>query len=143
MTSGASKFTVIIPTRERCDTLQSSLRTCVAQDYDNLEIVVSDNASQDRTREVVASFKDPRIRYVNPGRRVSMSHNWEFALSRVTDGYVTIMGDDDGVLPNAIKELDVLTRETGAKAVNWMHGFYGWPNSNYEYRALTWRVRKD
>jgi glycosyltransferase involved in cell wall biosynthesis len=28
-----TKFTVIIPTRERCDVLESSLRTCVSQDY--------------------------------------------------------------------------------------------------------------
>ena len=61
----ATKFSVIIPTRERSDTLQSSLKTCVGQDYDNLEIIVSDNFSTDNTREVVESFDDPRIRYIN------------------------------------------------------------------------------
>ncbi len=74
------KFTVIIPTRERADTLYYSLKTCVTQDYDDLEILVSDNFSQDNTREVVESFKDPRIRYINTGKRVSMSDNWEFAV---------------------------------------------------------------
>ena len=63
----ATKFSVIIPTRERSDTLQSSLKTCVGQDYDNLEIIVSDNFSTDNTREVVESFDDPRIRYINTG----------------------------------------------------------------------------
>ena len=52
-------FTVIIPTRERSDTLQHALHTCVIQDYDNLEILISDNLSQDHTREVVESYKDP------------------------------------------------------------------------------------
>ena len=51
-------FTVVIPTRERYDMLEYALRTCVMQDYDNLDIIVSDNFSQDRTREVVESFKD-------------------------------------------------------------------------------------
>jgi hypothetical protein len=51
---------------------------------------------------VVASFKDPRIRYVNTGKHLSMSHNWEFALSHVEKGYVTFVGDDDGLLPGAI-----------------------------------------
>ena len=43
------KFTVVIPTRERCDTLRATLRTCVGQDHDDLTILVSDNASTDPT----------------------------------------------------------------------------------------------
>ena len=82
-------FTVVIPTRERCDTLEHSLRTCVTQDYDNLEILISDNFSQDRTREVVESFNDKRIRYINTGKRLSMTDNFEFALSHVKpEGYI-------------------------------------------------------
>jgi len=100
------KFTVIIPTRERCDTLESSLKTCVSQDYDNLEIIVSDNFSHDKTKEVVNFFKDRRIRYINTGKRVSMSDNWEFALSHVDSGYVMFLGDDDGLLPGSLVELN-------------------------------------
>jgi cellulose synthase/poly-beta-1,6-N-acetylglucosamine synthase-like glycosyltransferase len=70
MASAKIKFNVIIPTRERMDTLRHCLRTVVAQDYDPLNIIVSDNFSQDGTREVVAEFNDPRITYVNTGRRV-------------------------------------------------------------------------
>ncbi|MDQ3812314.1 MAG: glycosyltransferase [Armatimonadota bacterium] len=126
--SHRTKFTVIIPTRERCDTLQSTLRTCVDQDYDNLQILVSDNFSQDQTREVVDSFRDDRIRYVNTGKRVSMSHNWEFALSHVDDGYITFIGDDDGLLPGCLTELDDLIRELNCEAIVWHSAAYKWPN---------------
>ena len=104
----STKFTIVIPTRERCDTLYWSLHTCVSQRYENLEILVSDNYSQDATRDVVMSFNDPRIRYVNTGKRVSMTANWEFALAHVEDGYVTYIGDDDGMMPNALVELNQL-----------------------------------
>ena len=60
----APKITVIIPTRERCDVLESSLRTVTSQDYDNLEIIVSDNCSTDDTEGVVRRANDQRIRYV-------------------------------------------------------------------------------
>ncbi|OZA21859.1 MAG: hypothetical protein B7X93_13530 [Hydrogenophilales bacterium 17-61-9] len=86
------KFTIIIPTRERADVLSGSLKTALMQEYDNLEILVSDNFSSDHTRDVVASFNDPRIRYVNTGKRLSMSHNWEFALSHVDGGWLTGRG---------------------------------------------------
>jgi len=123
------KFTVIIPTRERCDTLGPALRTCVQQRYDNLEIIVSDNASADRTEEIVRSFADPRIRYLNTGRRLAMTANWEFALSHVESGYVTIIGDDDGLMPDAINDLAALTSDLGRPALlGWRKAVYYWPS---------------
>ncbi|MFH1442325.1 MAG: glycosyltransferase family 2 protein [Candidatus Omnitrophota bacterium] len=122
------KFTVIIPTRERCDVLHSSLKTCTTQEYDNLEIIVSDNFSQDKTKEVVESFKDNRIKYINTGKRVSMTNNWEFALSHVNDGYVAYLGDDDGLLPGALSEVNEIINKTGCEAVSCKPAVYFWPN---------------
>jgi glycosyltransferase involved in cell wall biosynthesis len=122
-------FTVVIPTRERCDTLEHSLHTCVMQDYDNLDILVSDNLSRDRTREVVESYRDNRIRYINTGKRLSMSGNYEFALSHVRpEGYVIYIGDDDGLLPNAISDLNDVIIKTGARVLRWYYPDYGWPS---------------
>jgi len=106
----AMKMTVVIPTRERCATLPFALRTCIEQDYADLEILVSDNASRDDTAAVVATFHDPRIRYVNTGTRCSMTRNWEFALQRVTGDYVTFIGDDDGLLPGAVRDVAAFSR---------------------------------
>ncbi len=125
------KFTVIIPTRERPDTLEWSLKTCTAQDYDNFEIIVSDNFSQDRTREVVEAAKDKRIRYINTGKRISMTGNYEFALSHATGDYICIIGDDDGLMPNALEELNKLLSETEIEAISWKKAVYIW-NQHYK-----------
>lgn len=122
------KFTVIIPTRQRADVLGPALRTVVSQDYDNLEILVSDNFSGDQTAEVVRGFDDPRIRYVNTGRRLSMSHNWEFALSHVSDGWVTILGDDDGLMPGALNRAAELIGEYRTSMLRSSIGSYIWPS---------------
>ena len=124
------KFTVVIPTRERADVLPAALRTVVAQDYENLEILVSDNFSEDETADVVHAFNDPRIRYINTGRRLSMSHNWEFALSHVDDGWVTILGDDDGLIPGALTKVIELAQDNGASAVRSSVCKYKWPSAN-------------
>ena len=116
------KFTIIIPTRERADVLVHSLHTVVAQDYEDLTIIVSDNFSQDNTKQVVDSFHDPRIKYINTGRRVSMSHNWEFALSHVKDGWVSIIGDDDGLMPGALTTVADIIRKTGCQAITSLKG---------------------
>jgi len=82
-------FTIVIPTRERSDTLMHAIKTALSQDYENFRVLVSDNASQDQTKEKVEALKDPRIHYINTGQRVSMSENWEFALNHVSDGWLT------------------------------------------------------
>jgi hypothetical protein len=131
------RFTVVIPTRERCDVLAKSLQTVTAQDFDALEIIVSDNFSADSTREVVAAANDPRIRYLNTGQRLCMSRNWEFALSQVIGGWVTIMGDDDGMLPNALSRLAGLIAATGARAIRSDTCYFAWPSlSSASYGRL-------
>ena len=122
-----AKVTVIVPTRERPDTLVHCLQTLLTQDYENLTILVSDNLSQDQTPDVVASFNDKRLRYINTGKRISMSHNWEFALSHVDSGWVTFQGDDDGLLPGAIALLNDIITEFPCEAVNSMACTYFWP----------------
>jgi glycosyltransferase involved in cell wall biosynthesis len=123
------KISVIIPTRERCDVLEKCLRTVTAQNYSNLDIIVSDNFSTDNTRDVVHSADDARVRYINTGKRLSMSHNWEFALSNAGDtGWVTIVGDDDGLLPGSLNKIAEIIQSTDVLAVRAKPCTYRWPS---------------
>jgi hypothetical protein len=132
------KISVLIPTRERCDVLSRSLATVVSQNYDNLKIIVSDNYSNDNTKDVVLGFRDDRITYINPGKRISMSDNWEFALSHVQDGWITILGDDDGLLPNALAKVAEIIRTTGRQAIRSSVCSYLWPRvAGREYGRLS------
>ncbi len=137
MKSKNIKFSVIIPTRERCDTLKWSLKTCTEQNYDNLEILVSDNFSQDETRTIVDEYKDNRIKYVNTGKRLSMSHNWEFALSHASGDYVIYVGDDDGIMPNVFDELNIILQDGQINSLSWKKPMYYWLNHIIpEYRNI-------
>lgn len=122
-------FSVIVPTRERADTLVSTLRTCVGQDFRDMEIIVSDNFSADRTRDVALGFGESRIRYVNAGRRMSMTENWEYALTFATGRFITYVGDDDGLLPNALSDLAQIIERTQCDAITWKWASYFWPDS--------------
>ncbi len=123
-----AKFTIVIPTRERCRYLEAALRTCLSQDYDNFEVIVSDNFSQDDTKQVVTSFRDDRIRYLNTGRRLSMSANWEFALEHVEEGYVMFLGDDDGLMPGGLGQVNEIVQATRCKVVKGGVAAYFWPD---------------
>lgn len=137
----ALKFTIVIPTRERADTLLHCLETCVTQDYDQLSILVSDNFSQDETKDVVQSFKDSRIRYINTGKRLGMTQNWEFALKHVDSGFVTFLGDDDGFLPGGVQRAAKWLTETHSKAINLNPADYLWPSFFNAERANTLYIK--
>jgi glycosyltransferase involved in cell wall biosynthesis len=136
-------ITVIIPTRERADVLEKSLMTCTAQLYANLTILVSDNCSGDRTREVALSTGDSRVSYVNTGRRLSMSDNYEFGLSQVSDGWVGIIGDDDGLLPDAIARVASIAAATHLDAIRSDTCLYRWPGLlGRDFGSLTVPLRR-
>ncbi|MFA6240896.1 MAG: glycosyltransferase family 2 protein [Candidatus Hydrogenedentales bacterium] len=127
--SGQSQpsFSVIIPTRERADTLKYAIATALNQDFDAFEVIVSDNCSLDDTREVVLEFNDPRVKYFNTGRRLSMCDNYEFALEHATGKYVTIIGDDDAVMPGALRRLNAEMEAHPSSIYAWPKGVYVWP----------------
>ncbi|WP_422180887.1 glycosyltransferase family 2 protein [Aestuariivita sp.] len=125
------KISIIIPTRERAIFLAKSVRTATDISDDNIEIVVSDNASRDDTRDVIAAVDDPRIVYVNTTQRVSMRQNFEFALEKSSGDYVIFFGDDDGILPGQFHLLREILQSHTPDALSWDFPVYGWPSEGY------------
>lgn len=122
------KFSVVIPTRERAATLRYALRTCLNQNFDDYEVIVSDNDSSPPTKAVVDEVASPKVRYVRTPGPLAMSSSWDFAVSHARGEYVLLIGDDDGLLPHALVELDGLTRERKARVVRWDPAYYTWPS---------------
>jgi glycosyltransferase involved in cell wall biosynthesis len=123
-----TKFTIVIPTKNRCETFYWSLKSCLEQDYDNFEIIVSDNNSNDRTRQIVEEFNSPKIRYFNTGKSVSMTDNWEFAFNKIEAGFVTYLGDDDGLMPNSLKLANQYLLDFKLDAIIGRRDTYKWIN---------------
>ncbi len=123
----AVKFSVVIPTRERADTLRFALQTCLDQTFDDYEVIVSDNCSSPATKAAVDELASPKVRYVRTPEPVAMSRNWEFGVAHARGEYVLLIGDDDGLLPHALRELDGLARRYSAKAIRWGAAYYTWP----------------
>jgi hypothetical protein len=92
--------------------------------------------------EIVQAGRDPRIRYINPGRRLSMSYHWEFALSHVSGGWVGFIGDD-GLLPDALTNLAAVIAETGVQAIRSSICNYSWPGISRQDCGPTFRSSKN
>ncbi|MFC3170269.1 glycosyltransferase family 2 protein [Paracoccus fontiphilus] len=60
----APLVTVIMPSWNRAFTIGEAIQSLIEQTYANWELIVCDDASTDRTADVVRGFDDPRIRYM-------------------------------------------------------------------------------
>lgn len=123
-------FTVIIPAKNRAKYLHHTLRTCMMQNYDRLEVIVSDDGSTDNTREVVedAARIDSRIRYISQGAGIGMRDNFEIALQQAKPGFVIALGADDGLLPDGIQGMCEVLRDTGMDLLSWPAPLYSYPH---------------
>jgi glycosyltransferase involved in cell wall biosynthesis len=93
------KISVLIPTYNRAGYLKESLGSVLSQECVDFEVIVSDNASTDNTKEVVESFADPRIRYFRNKENLGPMANGLNCYKMATGEYLAWLLDDDVMLP--------------------------------------------
>ncbi len=100
-----SLFSILIPTRNRSEYLKYALDSVLSQTFKDLEVVVSDNASEDNTKQLVGGIKDSRIKYFHTGRFISVGDNFNNAYGNSSGAYFIMMGDDDFLMPYYLEEV--------------------------------------
>ena len=101
-----NRITVVIPTHNRAESLRRALESLCNQTYLGFSVVISDNASEDSTSEVVNSFiHQLDITYLESSVNMGPIPNWERALNEVKTEWVKILWSDDWLEPTALEEL--------------------------------------
>jgi glycosyltransferase involved in cell wall biosynthesis len=91
-------ISVAIPVANGEPFLRACLDSIVNQTHKNMEIVIGENCSTDRTLEIIDSFADPRIRILPiPESRLPINENWERTVAAVRGEFVKIVAHDDGI----------------------------------------------
>jgi glycosyltransferase involved in cell wall biosynthesis len=93
--------TIGIPVYNGARYLEQALDAALAQTYPNLEIIVSDNCSTDRTEEICSAYaaRDSRIRYVRQARNLGWIGNYEYLVGEARGDYFCWLASDDGMDP--------------------------------------------
>jgi len=101
------KVSVAIPAYNQAHFIRQALDSVLAQDYPNLEVIVSDNASTDNTTEVVQPYlSDSRVRYYRNPVNLGMIGNFKKVLYEHSTGELAqhLDGDDYLTDPHYISE---------------------------------------
>ncbi|MEJ7676470.1 MAG: glycosyltransferase [Segetibacter sp.] len=111
-------FSIIIPTRNRYETLQYAIQTVLHQNFESFELIIADNSDEEIATDynlLSKNFEDSRIRYCRPSSVLAMSDNWEFAISQAIGEYIIIFGDDDGLITNSLEKIYTIIKKQKQK----------------------------
>lgn len=122
-------FSIVMPTRNRASLLEFSLKSAMSQTFEDYEIVVCNNHSDDGTEEVVKQIKDHRVRYVKTDRVLGMPDSWEFALNHADGEYITYLCDDDAISSFLLQSIYQVICNNRVDIVAWPFGATYYHNS--------------
>lgn len=125
-----SKFSIVIPTRNRQNTAISSIRTAIECIGQNKEVIVVDNSDNLVLRQMLLEegIYD-QVVYIKTDTVLSMQDNWELGLNYSTGDYVSFMGDDDGITAYALCAMEEFITKADPDVVHCRLSTYNWPNS--------------
>lgn len=119
--------TIAIPTYNRADKhLSAVVERALGQTWQNVEVLVGNNASTDNTRELLAKNSDSRLRVINHEQNIGANGNFNSLLDEATGEWFLLFHDDDMIdsdfvecCLNAVRDgRDYGFVRTGVRAIN-------------------------
>jgi glycosyltransferase involved in cell wall biosynthesis len=101
--------------------LEVAISSVLAQSFEDLELIISDNASTDRTAEICQDYaaRDRRVRYFRNPQNLGAAPNYNRALSHARGRYFKWLAHDDRITPTYLaKTVRVLDERTDAVLCN-------------------------
>jgi len=124
-----TQFKIIVPTKNRPDTVVHAITTIRRQTYEKWKLVVFDSSTDGRTSDLLQGETDSRIQYVRNRDSSYMAKNWQKSLEFIEPNeYVHVMGDDNGLVSDALSWIDSICTRSNPTAISCgppIH--YDWP----------------
>lgn len=137
------RVTVLMPVHDGAAYLRPAVESVLAQSHRELELLVVDDGSRDESPEIVASYRDPRVRLHRRAENRGVVATLNEGLALVDTEYVARMDADDVAHPERIarqvafldRNPDVAVLGTAVKDIGAARGKYRLPLSHGEIRA--------
>ncbi len=98
-------FSVIIPLYNKAPYVRKTVESVLGQTFDDYELIIIDNGSNDGSNKIVAGFIDPRIRTVHLEENIGVSNARNKGVSLSTAPYITFLDADDWWEPTFLEEM--------------------------------------
>ncbi len=83
--------------------IKESIESILNQSYKNIELIVVNDGSTDRTKEIVLSFNDSRIKLFDNFENLGIVKTRNVCIEKSSGKYLAIFDSDDIALPDRLK----------------------------------------
>lgn len=94
---------IIIPTYNRAHLIGRAIQSVLDQTYQDYEIIIIDDGSQDNTKEIIAGIVDNRMRYIALETNQGVAHARNVGIQEARYDYIAFLDSDDEWLPNKLE----------------------------------------
>jgi glycosyltransferase involved in cell wall biosynthesis len=96
--------TIALPVFNGAESVGAVAKSVLAQDYENIEFLISDNASTDGTEELCRELadSDARVRYHRQPRNIGLINNFEWTKHHCRGVFLRWIGDSDEIRPTFV-----------------------------------------
>jgi len=121
---------VCIPIFNGQEYIRETMDCVLNQTYKNLEVIISDNCSTDKSIEIIKSFNDPRIKIFSNEKNMGIKYNYLKVFTYASGKYLTFMGADDGMTLTAIEKAISILEHPDNADVALVNGYVSIINNN-------------
>ena len=112
------KVSIIIPTYNRAYCIERSVRSVLAQTYQEFELLIVDDGSSDNTQDVIKSIEDERVRYILMPENKGVAAARNEGIRQAAYKYIAFQDSDDVWKPDKLeKQMQALTANPQAGLV--------------------------
>jgi len=101
----SSFLSIGIPVFNQADLIADAIDSLLRQSLPPSEIVVSDNHSTDHLCDVLSRYRS-KVKIIKPTSHLSMPDHWNFLISNMRSGWVSLLSADDIALKNFCHDFD-------------------------------------
>lgn len=117
--SGGPLISVVIPVYNAESTLAGAVESALSQEGPEVEVIIVDDGSQDRSLAIAQAMEDGRkVRVFTTGRNSGSNTAMNTGIAQMRGTYFAILDADDYYLPGKLaKQLDILDTDPAVSAV--------------------------
>ncbi|EKD84376.1 MAG: glycosyl transferase family 2 [uncultured bacterium] len=120
MQQSTTKVTIGLPVYNGEKYVEQAIKSVLSQTFTNFKLIISDNASSDRTEEICRGFAatDCRITYLRRDSNLGAINNFQSILESTDSEYFMWLASDDMLIPNFLdRAVATLDQDTGCGLV--------------------------
>ncbi|ELH7560783.1 glycosyltransferase family 2 protein [Escherichia coli] len=95
-------FSIIMPTYNAEKTILDSIDSVLQQDLESFVLYIINDASSDKTKDIILSLSDPRIIYLENENNLGVAESRNKGLKNANGMYIAFLDSDDLWLPNKL-----------------------------------------